>query len=29
MIDRKTVVILYESSQAHMTLQAVPLKDIR
>ena len=29
MIDRKTVGILYESSQAHMTFQAVPLKDIR
>jgi sialidase-1 len=29
MIDKKTVAILYESSQAHMTFQAVPLKDIR
>ena len=29
MIDRKTVGILYESSQAHMTFQAVPLKDFR
>ena len=29
MIDRKTVGILYESSQAHMTFQAIPLKDIR
>ena len=29
MIDRNTVGILYESSQAHMTFQAVPLKDIR
>jgi len=29
MIDRETVGILYESSQAHMTFQAVPLKDIR
>jgi sialidase-1 len=29
MIDRNTVGILYESSQAHMTFQAVRLKDIR
>jgi sialidase-1 len=29
MIDRKTVGILYESSQAHVTFQAIPLKDIR
>ena len=29
MIDKDTVGILYESSQAHMTFQAVPLKDIR
>ena len=29
MIDRETVGILYESSQAHMTFQAVRLKDIR
>jgi len=29
MIDKNTVGILYESSQAHMTFQAVPLKDIR
>ena len=29
MIDRNTVGILYESSQAHMTFQAVKLKDIR
>ena len=29
MIDKKTVGILYESSQAHMTFQAIPLKDIR
>ncbi len=29
MIDSKTVGILYESSQAHMTFQAVRLKDIR
>ena len=29
MVDRKTVGILYESSQAHMTFQAIPLKDIR
>lgn len=29
MIDRDTVGILYESSQAHMTFQAVKLKDIR
>ena len=28
MIDRETVGILYESSVAHMTFQAVPLKDI-
>ena len=28
MIDKRTVGILYESSQAHMTFQAVPLKDI-
>ena len=29
MIDRETVGILYESSEAHMTFQAVPLKDFR
>ena len=29
MIDEETVGILYESSQAHMTFQAVKLKDIR
>lgn len=29
MIDKSTVGILYESSQAHMTFQAVKLKDIR
>ena len=29
MIDKETVGILYESSQAHMTFQAVKLKDIR
>lgn len=29
MIDEKTVGILYESSQAHMTFQSVPLKDIK
>lgn len=29
MIDRETVGILYESSQAHMTFQAVKLKDIK
>ena len=29
MIDKKTVGILYESSQAHITFQAIPLKDIR
>ena len=29
MIDRSTVGILYESSQAHMTFQAVKLEDIR
>lgn len=29
MIDKGTVGILYESSQAHMTFQAVKLKDIR
>ena len=29
MIDQNTVGILYESSQAHMTFQAVQLKDIR
>ena len=29
MIDRKTVGILYESSQAHMTFQAISLKDLR
>lgn len=29
MIDRKTIGILYESSQAHMTFQAIPLKDLR
>lgn len=29
MIDKNTVGILYESSQAHMTFQAVRLKDIR
>ena len=28
MIDKETVGILYESSVAHMTFQAVPLKDI-
>ena len=28
MIDSKTVGILYESSQAHMTFQAIPLTDI-
>lgn len=28
MIDRETVGILYESSVAHMTFQAVKLKDI-
>lgn len=28
MIDRSTVGILYESSQAHMTFQAVPLADL-
>ena len=27
MIDRETVGILYESSVAHMTFQAIPLKD--
>ena len=29
MIDKGTVGILYESSQAHMTFQAIPLADIR
>jgi len=29
MIDRETVGILYESSQAHMTFQAIKLKDIQ
>ena len=29
MIDKETVGILYESSQAHMTFQAIALKDIR
>ena len=29
LIDKHTVGILYESSQAHMTFQAVRLKDIR
>ena len=29
MIDRETVGILYESSQAHMTFQAVKLIDIK
>ena len=29
MIDKDTVGILYESSQVHMTFQAIPLKDIR
>ena len=29
MIDRKTIGLLYESSQAHMTFQAIPLKDLR
>ena len=29
MIDKNTVGILYESSQAHITFQAIPLKDIR
>ena len=29
MIDPETVGILYESSEAHMTFQAVPLKDFR
>ena len=29
MIDKNTVGILYESSQAHMTFQAIRLKDIR
>ena len=29
MIDRKTVGILYESSEAHMTFQAIPLKELR
>ena len=29
MIDKNTVGILYESSQAHMTFQAVKLEDIR
>ena len=28
MIDRKTVGILYESSSANITFQAIPLKDI-
>lgn len=28
MIDRQTVGILYESSQAHITFQAIPLKDL-
>lgn len=28
MIDRETVGILYESSQAHMTFQAIPLADL-
>lgn len=28
MIDRQTVGILYESSQAHMTFQAIPLADL-
>ena len=28
LIDAETVGILYESSVAHMTFQAVPLKDI-
>lgn len=28
MIDRETVGILYESSQAHITFQAIPLKDL-
>ncbi len=28
MIDRETVGILYESSQAHMTFQAIPLTDL-
>ena len=29
MVDKRTVGILYESSQAHITFQAIPLKDIR
>jgi sialidase-1 len=29
MMDRETVGILYESSQAHMTFQAVKLEDIK
>ena len=29
MIDKNTVGILYESSQAHMTFQAIKLKDIK
>ncbi|MBR5255388.1 MAG: exo-alpha-sialidase [Bacteroidales bacterium] len=29
MVDKRTVGILYESSQAHITFQAVPLKEIR
>ena len=29
MLDRKTVGILYESSQAHLTFQAISLKDLR
>jgi sialidase-1 len=29
MTDKKTVGILYESSQAHITFQSIPLKDIR
>lgn len=28
MIDEKTIGILYESSQAHMTFQRIPLKDV-
>ena len=29
MLDRKTIGILYESSQAHLTFQAISLKDLR
>ena len=29
MVDRKTVGILYESSQAHMTFQSFKLKELK